>query len=59
MTALAIGAPQIIWIVLVAINLGIAFALNGQPSLPRSGLGAAIGAALMGGLLYWGGFFTA
>lgn len=59
MTALAIGAPQIIWIVLAAIGLGISIVKHGESRGPHNMWAAIIGTPLVAALLYWGGFFTA
>lgn len=59
MTALAIGWPQIIWIVLAGLSLGISCAKNGEPRGPYSAIGTLIGIILGCALLWWGGFFTA
>lgn len=57
---LAIGAPQIIWIVLLALGLGISIQQHGQPKTGHHNFGVSLlGAALSAGILYWGGFFTA
>jgi len=51
------GAPQIIWIVLVAMGVGIQIAKHGQPD-KYNGKTALIGCSISAGLLYWGGFFN-
>jgi len=58
MTALAIGAPQIIWIVLTAMGLGISIVKHGEPRSPHNMWASIIGTPLAAALLYWGGFFT-
>jgi 2-keto-4-pentenoate hydratase len=59
MTALAIGAPQIIWISLAAMGVGISIVKHGEPRSPHSMWASIIGTPLAVALLYWGGFFTA
>ena len=51
-------APQIIWIFLSGIELGIYMVKNGQPKGDYD-LGIYLVAAVVNvGLLYWGGFFS-
>lgn len=47
------GAPQIIWIALVALGLGTQATKRKWPEL----VGHTLGQAAMASLLYWGGFF--
>lgn len=51
-------APQIIYIVLTGIGLGIALAKNGEPRSPHNFGALFVRELLVSGLLYWGGFFT-
>lgn len=53
------NAPQIIMIVLIAINLVIELILNGQ-EIPRkhSFVEDVVAKALLVALLYWGGFWN-
>lgn len=55
---MAIGAPQIIWIVLAAMGLGISIVKHGESRGPHNMWAAIIGTPLVAALLYWGGFFT-
>jgi len=52
-------APQIIYICLVFLSLGISIAEHGQPKKGLESFGKSLIAnAIMIGLLYWGGFFS-
>lgn len=51
------GAPQILVIVLLSIGLYRSASQHGQPDTPINFWATLIGAAIMGSLLYWGGFF--
>ena len=52
------GWPQVIWIIIAGIRLGVHIARHGEPMNQRYHAGARlVGVAMMGGLLYWGGFF--
>jgi len=51
------GWPQVIYIVLTALSLGIIAAKHGQPQKPYSITPNLIGTAIFAALLYWGGFF--
>lgn len=51
------GAPQIVWIFLVALGLGVQIAKHGQPQSPYHAGKSLVGCAISVGLLYWGGFF--
>lgn len=50
--------PQITWVVLVALSLGIHAAKHGQPRDPYNFGLSVISAVLAAGLLYAGGFFN-
>lgn len=50
-------APQIIFIVLMAMNFGVHAAKHGEPRDPYNIGWAALGVAVTVVLLYWGGFF--
>jgi hypothetical protein len=52
------AAPQIVWIALIAMALGLNFAMHGKPREPHHFGYAAVAAAIQGGILYWGGFFS-
>lgn len=53
------GAPQIIWIVLVTLSVGLHLSKHGEPRTERySFWGMLLNAAITAGLLYWGGFFN-
>ena len=51
-------APQIVWLALAFLSIGISIAKHGEPqenySFPLKMIGIALGAWI----LYWGGFFT-
>jgi len=52
------NAPQIIWIVLAALGIGIHMAKHGQPEQGTyCFFTQSICVAFTAGLLYWGGFF--
>lgn len=52
------GAPQIIWIILVGMSLGLHLANNGkQQESKYSFWGRAFGSMILASLLWWGGFF--
>jgi len=51
------GVPQIIFIVLLSMQLGMAIAKHGEPRLPYHAGWAVANIILVTGLLYWGGFF--
>ncbi len=54
-----VGTPEIIWFCLVAINLLIALAKDGEPRTGKHNLaGTMLAFGLSFGLLYWGGFFS-
>lgn len=54
------GWPQVVYIGLMALSIGITLALHGQPRTGKHNVGyAVIGAAISLGVVYWGGFFTA
>lgn len=51
-------APQLIYIALVALSLGVSLAKNGQIEVKKhTFLGTLFGAIVMTSLIYWGGFF--
>lgn len=50
------GAPQIIWIVLTALGLGVALAKDGERT-KHSFLATAISTIISIAILVWGGFF--
>lgn len=51
--------PQIVWAILVALNLLIAAALDGRPRKGTHSLASSMLAALLSfALLYFGGFFA-
>ena len=50
------GAPQIIYIILIVFSLGVVAAKNGEPS-EHDILSSLISTVIVSGLLYWGGFF--
>ena len=52
------GWPQIAYIALTAMGLGIALVKHGEPREPYSFLTQIIAAAIGLGLLYAGGFFS-
>ena len=53
------GVPQIIIIILYAVNLGITLAKHGESTESKYNfIGTFISTALMVGLLIWGGFFS-
>ena len=52
------GICQIIYTVLLAMNVGISLALSGQPKRGRYSFWTAlVGAAIEAALLYYGGFY--
>lgn len=52
------GAPQIIYIVLVAISWTVHSMKHGQPRDGYNVGWATVNTAVAVGLLYWGGFFS-
>ncbi|UWG96827.1 hypothetical protein LPY66_18410 [Dehalobacter sp. DCM] len=52
------GTPQIIYIVLIALSLGINIAEHGKPRSNNNAWYAVISAAITTGILIWGGFFS-
>lgn len=52
------GWPQITYIVLTALGLGLVLAKHGQPRKPFDFWDTAISSGLVLGLLYAGGFFS-
>ena len=52
------GTPQIIFIVLLGLNLGVGLAQHGTPKTGNNSfMSAFLGTIIQVGLLYWGGFF--
>jgi hypothetical protein len=52
------GAPQIIWLVLIGVSLGGDIARHGKPKTGTYNANhSVIAVALGAGLLWWGGFF--
>ena len=49
--------PQIIYLMIVAVGLGIALVLHGKPRDGHSFWTQLISSVIALGLLYWGGFF--
>lgn len=55
-----IGPPQIIFLALTFISSGIYLAKHGEPKTGAYNFGISLlSDAIVLGLLYWGGFFTA
>lgn len=51
-------APQVIWIILATLGIGISLAKDGQQKDDKySFFTSTICTGLVAGLLYWGGFF--
>lgn len=56
--SITLHAPQIIFLVLSAMSLGISLAMDGKPRAGKySFLVTLISQAIGIGLVYWGGFF--
>ena len=56
---MGLHAPQIIYIALCCLNLGIHLAKHDQPRADKfSFFGALLSNSIAAGLLYWGGFFN-
>jgi hypothetical protein len=52
-------APQIIYVILIGMNLGTALTKDGEPkSGTHDFVRSLIAAAMIFGLLWWGGFFS-
>ena len=51
------GLPQIILLVLIASSWGIAMAKDGEKRDDWSAIWGTISALILGGLLWWGGFW--
>jgi hypothetical protein len=51
------GVPQVIYLALIILGLGIAIAKHGQPRDNYNGGVTFIAAIIELALLYWGGFF--
>lgn len=49
--------PQLIYIVLMALSLGLNFASHGKPREPGNAWYAVAALAIVLPLLWWGGFF--
>ena len=54
---LSIGWPQVVYIALTILGLGIAAAKHGQPREPYSFPTSFFATAIVFAILYWGGFF--
>lgn len=55
---MTLGIPQMIFLALVFLSLGISCAKHGQPHTGKYSIWTSLAAeGLMFGLLYWGGFF--
>ena len=55
---MSIEAPQIMFIILISMRVGLNLAKHGESlNTKYSFPSALVHAAIMGGLLYWGGFF--
>ena len=52
-----IGPPQIIWIALSCLGLGLAIAKHGEPREPYDATAVAVSFVISATLLWWGGFF--
>ncbi len=51
-------APQIIWIVLAVLGVGISLAKDGEPKTDsHSFMTSVICTSIVASILYWGGFF--
>ena len=50
-------APQITWLCMIALSLGIGLAKHGEPRPNYSFFSILISAAIETGILIWGGFF--
>lgn len=55
---MSIGLPQLIYLIMLALGLGIAMAKHGEPRPPHDAGAALIGICIVLTLLYWGGFFS-
>lgn len=53
------GWPQITWLVLITLNVGITLALHGKPRGPHNVWWTIGGTPISFAILYFGGFFTA
>ncbi len=55
---MSIGAPELIWLILVLVGLGIEIERHGDPKTGHYDAFTSLIAAAIGfGLLWWGGFF--
>ena len=52
-----IGWPELIYLVLICLGLGVSIAQHGQ-MVERDATSAIIGVVIVLSLLYWGGFFS-
>lgn len=53
------GIPQILIIVLYTLSLGMEIQQHGKPKEGNVNAGSSfLACAIIGGLLYWGGFFS-
>lgn len=53
------GAPQITFLVLYVLNLGVALAKHGEEEIRQYNfISRTVGILIQIGLLYWGGFFS-
>ncbi len=53
------NAPQVILLVYLGTSLGVGLALHGKPQTGKHSFWTSlIAMSLLGGLLYWGGFFS-
>jgi LPXTG-motif cell wall-anchored protein len=56
---LDIGFPQMIYIILWGMSMGMAIVRHGQPETGKhNAIVSGIAGIIMLALLYWGGFFT-
>lgn len=55
---MTLHAPQLIFLALMALNMGVCIARFGQRKTDHyNGVDVFVGPAITLGLLYWGGFF--
>jgi len=54
-----LGTPQIIYLIILTLGLGIQIANHGKPRSNENAVAGLISSIIVLGLLYWGGFFTA
>ena len=55
--SMTLGWPQIIYLLLVALSLGVSIAKHGQVRDPYNVMDSIIATTIVLPLLYWGGFF--